>query len=419
MSNKIYRGHDFMELSNREITEDGYLVAKNSKLARTGVQTYRAYELGLDAEGMDPMRVIRLHRPDEEVFHPESMRSFESKPITIEHPSEAVTAENWQELAKGEARDVTRLGDMMVATLIVKSKDAIEAIQGGKTQLSNGYTFELDMTPGTTHQGMAYDGIQRNIRGNHVAIVDAARCGSACRIADSNPNQGATTMADALRKVIVDGIPLEVSDTAAAAIDKLQTQLKTAQDSLSEATAQLATKAEVKIGDATILVIGDTKVANDALAKLVTDHQAEVELLKKDVITPDARDAMVADWAALLDSAKRLVPGFDHAGKTCHQIRREVIGAVTGKDAIAKGVADAVLAGKALDSADVETLRSTFNALVAAVQTGDSQTNANDSALANALVGGADSKNKPVTAKLGGRDAFMQRMASASCGSQQ
>ena len=396
---KTYQGHDFMELTGREMTADGYMVAKNSTLARTGVQQYRAYELGLDADGMDPMRVIRLHRPAEEVFNPHSMSSFESKPITIEHPSEPVTSDNWADLAKGEARDISRSGEMMVATLIVKSKDAIDAIQSGKNQLSNGYTFDLDMTPGTSAQGQAYDGVQRNIRGNHIAIVDAARCGSACRIADSQLNEGVTTMADALRKVIVDGIPVEVNDTAAAAIDKL-------------VQARDKALADVKTADAA-LVEANTKHAEALAAK-----DAELETVKKDVITPEARDALVADWAKLIGDAKRLVPELVTDGKTCLAIRREVIAALAGKDSTAKAVSDAVLGGKDVQTADAEVVRATFNALAASVKTeaNDGKQQAADSALADALTN--DAKEKPVTTKLVGRDAMIERQANAWRGNQ-
>lgn len=396
---KTCQGHDYMELTGREMTADGYMVAKNSTLARTGVQQYRAYELGLDADGMDPMRVIRLHRPADEVFNPQSMASFESKPITIEHPSEPVTSDNWADLAKGEARDVSRTGEMMTATLIVKSKDAIDAIQSGKNQLSNGYTFDLDMTPGTSAQGQAYDGVQRNIRGNHIAIVDAARCGSACRIADSQLTEGVTTMADALRKVIVDGIPVEVNDTAAAAIDKL---------------VQARDKA-----------LADAKTADAALAEANTKHtealaakDAELETVKKDVITPEARDALVADWAKLIGDAKRLVPELVTDGKTCLAIRREAIAALAGKDATAKAVSDAVLGGKTVEAADAEVVRATFNALAASVKTeaNDGKQQAADSALAEALTG--DGKEKPVTTKLVGRDAMIERQANAWRGNQ-
>lgn len=390
--NKTIQARDFMSITSRQMTAEGYLVAPGN-LARCGVQEYRAYELGLDADGMDPMKVIRLHRPPEEVFNPASMASFENKPITIEHPSVAVTADNWRDLAAGEVRDVTRSGDLMTGTLLVKAKDAIEALQAGKAQLSNGYTFELDMTPGQTADGRAYDGVQRNIRGNHVALVDAARCGSACRIADSQPNLEGNTMADANRKVTVDGIPLEVEDTAAGVIDTLVKQRNEARDAL----APLQTKAAEADG---------LKVALDKA-------HADIEAMKKDVVAPEARDAMVAEWSKLIGDAKRLVPELTTDGKTCLAIRREVIGALVAKDATAKAVADAVLAGKALDAAEPDHVRATFNALAASVKTeaNDAETRAADAAVADALTG--EGKGKETKTELTGRDKFMASSAQA------
>ncbi len=390
--NKTIQARDFMSITSRQMTAEGYLVAPGN-LARCGVQEYRAYELGLDADGMDPMKVIRLHRPPEEVFNPASMASFENKPITIEHPSVAVTADNWRDLAAGEVRDVTRSGELMTGTLLVKAKDAIEELQAGKVQLSNGYTFELDMTPGQTADGRTYDGVQRNIRGNHVALVDAARCGSACRIADSQPNLEGNTMADAKRKVTVDGIPLEVEDTAAGVIDTLVKQRNEARDAL----APLQTKAAEADG---------LKVALDKA-------HADIETLKKDVVTPEARDAMVAEWSKLIGDAKRLVPELVTDGKTCLAIRREVIGALVAKDATAKAVADAVLAGKALDTAEPDHVRATFNALAASVKTeaNDAETRAADAAVADALTG--EGKGKETKTELTGRDKFMASSAQA------
>lgn len=392
MTKKTIQARDFMSLTSRKITDEGYLVAPGN-MARTGVQEYRAYELGLDADGMDPMKVIRLHRPPEEVFDATSMASFEGKPITIEHPPVAVTSDNWSELAKGDVREVGRTGDLMTGTLVIRSKDAIEAVQAGKAQLSNGYTFELDMTPGTTADGRAYDGVQRNIRGNHVALVDAARCGSACRIADSQPNPEGKTMPDAKRKVTVDGIPLEVEDTAAGVIDTLVKQRDEARDALTP----LKTKA----------------AEADGLKAALDKANADIEALKKDVVTPEARDAMVAEWAKLIGDAKRLVPELATDGKTCLAIRREVIGALVAKDATAKAVADAVLAGKTVEAADAEVVRATFNALAAAVKTEatDAETRATDAAVADALTGA--SKATDAKPELTGREKFLARQSQA------
>ena len=70
---------DRIGLTTRTVSEEGYRIVP-SNLARTGVQEYRAFELGLDADGIDPMKVIRLHRPAEEVFNPASMASLRTSP---------------------------------------------------------------------------------------------------------------------------------------------------------------------------------------------------------------------------------------------------------------------------------------------------------------------------------------------------
>lgn len=396
--------YDFFNVTERTLTPDGYLVAPGV-LARTGVQSYRAYELGLDkSNGMDPMRVVRLHRPAEEVFNPDSMRTFEGAPITIEHPAEAVTAENWKKLAVGEACRINRSADYMNGTLIVRDAEAIRKIQDGKAQLSNGYTFSLDLTPGVALNGEAYDGVQRNIRGNHVALVDAARCGSACRIADSQPEEKERKMAD--RKMVIDGIPVEVNDTAAAAIEKLQKE--------HDAAVKRAADAEAKV---TQIKVGDQTLSLDALVKLAVDQASQIEALKKDVMTPAARDAMVADWVKLIGDAKALVPELVTDGKTCVEIRREAIKTVTGKDNTAKAIAEAVLAGKTLEAADADTLRATFNAIAAAATKDEAKgTQAQDAQVAAALAGADADKVKAPT--LSGRDAFIQRSRAAWQGSQ-
>lgn len=359
---------DTVSVSDSTVTPEGFLVVPGM-LARTGVQDYAAYELGMDG---DAMRTVRLYRPPDEVFSPDSMASFEGKPVTIEHPNVPVDAANWKAHAVGEVSGIHRAGDMLAAKRIcIKDGAAIAALKSGKRELSNGYRFTLDLTAGVTLGGEAYDGVQRNIRGNHIALVDAARCGSACRISDStNPLKGKSPMTT--KTVVVDNIPVEVSDTAAGVIGNLQKQrddaLQLAVDADTKATAASATH-------------------QTAIDKLKADHAVAMDALRKDVITPEARDALVADWAKMLDSAKRLAPAVVTDGKTCLQVRREVIEAVTGDNVTAKAVADAVLAGVALDKASQDTVRAVFAAVDAAIQ-GQSQANGNDQKLAAALLGG-------------------------------
>lgn len=101
-------------------------------------------------------------------------------------------------------------------------------------------------------------------------------------------------MADeAKRKVTVDGIPLEVSDTAAAAIDKLMKERGDANAAKDAAEKRL----QLKVGDKTL--------TPEEAVKLIGDMQTQIDSLKKDVVTPEQRDAMVADWSKLIGDAIR------------------------------------------------------------------------------------------------------------------
>lgn len=381
----LITANDRVAFSQRKIMADGSMEVP-ATLARTGIQTYLAKELGLTDRA--PFSKVQIYRPEEEVFSADSMASFEGVPVTDNHPAgNRVTQANRSQVTKGQASSITREGNLMKGVLSIDAALA-RKVQAGKVEISNGYTFELDMTPGFTADGQPYDGVQRGILGNHVAVVSAGRCGSACRVADS---QG-----DTMKKIVVDGIPVEVDDTTAAVIEKLQKQVA---DSAEAATAA-AQKAEQ---DKAELV----KAHDAAISKLT----AELEAVRKDVMTPEARDAMVADWAKLIGDAKVLVPDLVTEGKTCHAIRQEVITKVTGSDAAAKGIADAVLGGKVVADAAPELVRAAFGALRAAHKPATQGTKpAADRALGEAFLG---TKQTGDAAPLVGRAAFMARMTGA------
>lgn len=121
-------------------------------------------------------------RLPEEVFARPSMDSFAMLPFVNGHPSvgllDANIARDYMVGATGEK--VERDGDFMRGSIMVADRDTADQMESGKVQLSNGYTCDFDPTPGSHPIWGRYDGIQRNIRGNHVALVDAGRAGSAC-----------------------------------------------------------------------------------------------------------------------------------------------------------------------------------------------------------------------------------------------
>lgn len=162
----------------RELTPEGYLLCRDVALAHTGALLYGEGEVPVTADA----GLITITRGEDDLFRPETMASFEGKPITNDHPEDWVTPDNWKELSKGVAQNIRRgegLEDhLLIADLLVQDKDAIEAIQNGKVEISLGY--DADYTEISKGKG-----IQSNIIGNHVALVDKGRCGTRCSIGDS------------------------------------------------------------------------------------------------------------------------------------------------------------------------------------------------------------------------------------------
>ena len=154
-----------VRLPNGFVRAEGYLT-------RSGIFVYR------DAQG----KTIRELRPPEEVMHPDSLASFGLMPVTNDHPSELLTAENAKEYQVGTVSEsVVAEGDKVRAALMITDAQAIEALDAGKSELSCGYTADVVQEPGVW-QGQPYDAKQINIRGNHVALVDAGRAGPACSV---------------------------------------------------------------------------------------------------------------------------------------------------------------------------------------------------------------------------------------------
>ncbi|MEG2263607.1 MAG: DUF2213 domain-containing protein [Acinetobacter sp.] len=178
----------------REVTPEGYLLCRDVAIACTGSLLYGEGEVPVTADA----GLIVITRGDDDLFRPETIASFEGKPITDDHPDDWVTPDNWKELSKGTAQNVRRgegIEDhLLIADLLVQDKDAIEAVQGGKVQISLGY--DADYTEVSKGKGT-----QSNIIGNHVALVDNGRCGSRCSIGDKQMPKKIGFL-DSLRKKI-------------------------------------------------------------------------------------------------------------------------------------------------------------------------------------------------------------------------
>lgn len=204
---------DRAALAGSRRTADGYLAA-SVRVARMGIQNYLGSELGRPDLGM-----VKVYRPEGEVFDKEALASFAHRPVTNDHPSESVGAGNWKRHAVGmTGEEIARDGEFIRIPMVVMDQAAIDLVDAGKREMSMGYGCALDWTPGRTSSGEAYDAVQRRIRGNHLAIVTAGRAGAACRIGDSWPSGSEMTLDMLIHDHSVDGATFNrlIADRVAA-----------------------------------------------------------------------------------------------------------------------------------------------------------------------------------------------------------
>jgi hypothetical protein len=154
--------------------ETGFLYCKNSILGHVGIQQYNGVEVGMDEYG-----VVDVIREAEDVFDEDSLASMDGKPITLYHPDEMVTSENFKKYAVGFIKNVHRENNYIMGDLVINDMEAIEKVVSGEIKdLSLGYQAKLVPTGDGRLK-------QKNIVINHLAIVPEGRAEFA-RIVDEN-----------------------------------------------------------------------------------------------------------------------------------------------------------------------------------------------------------------------------------------
>lgn len=247
--------YDYGQISKSEISDEGYLKVW-CKAARVGTQLYTR------GDG----KQCREYRPEEEVAKPESLASFGMKAVTMGHPPVLLDSGNTNVHQIGHAGSQVRFNDGFVeVALLITDKEAISQIQRGDAQeVSSGYRVDFDPTPGVTPSGESYDGVQRNIRINHIAIVKKGRAGSDVRlILDScdrndaiavNENPSNSTLIP-MAQVQLDGLGLDLPAEAAGVIqsyvkdsDRAKADLQSKLDSQEEQIQAVVTENEETLG---------------------------------------------------------------------------------------------------------------------------------------------------------------------------
>ena len=174
------------EESARKEDGNGWTVIEGNPLSKVGVFPYLGMQISPEFE---PDKIYNVYRPAEELASDECIVSFKLLPWVDDHEmlgseSDGLTPAEKKGVAGVIGEDVYFEFPYLKGNLKVFSEEMDELIKSGKKELSIGYYCEYDIVQGT-YDGISYDAIQRNIRGNHVALVDEGRAGPDVAVLDS------------------------------------------------------------------------------------------------------------------------------------------------------------------------------------------------------------------------------------------
>ncbi len=160
----------------REKTRDGRLVVKKANVTKANVSPYRGSEIpGHQRLGLDPDRVYNLLRDPEELR--KAANSLNGVQLLIKHIPVNAKDHRPNETIGSLGTDAEFDGTYLTNSLFVNAQKAIDVIESGaQRELSAGYHYTPDMTPGNFN-GTGYDGVMRDIVFNHVALVEDGRAG--------------------------------------------------------------------------------------------------------------------------------------------------------------------------------------------------------------------------------------------------
>lgn len=179
-------------LSERHIDDNGYMHVDRSPILRTGILEYYGSELlpkdkednftadSIDGFKIDPDKVYKVYISEEELR--KAADSFQLLPITDDHTwlgDEGKDAKDYQQGSTGENAYVE--DGFLYVPLKFTGKEIVEEVENHKKEeLSASYYNRFIKSDNPDYDFLAVD-----IKGNHLALVDKGRCGSAVRVLNS------------------------------------------------------------------------------------------------------------------------------------------------------------------------------------------------------------------------------------------
>lgn len=261
----------FDRASVRTVDTFGKLHVAVSNISKATVNPYLGREIpGAAALGLDLDKVYMLLRDPAELER--AAPTFNNLPILSKHIPVSAEKPEKEIVVGSTGTDACFVPPYLQNSLVVWDAIAIAGIDTEiQKELSSAYSYTADMTPGV-FEGIPYDGVMRNIVGNHVALVEIGRAGPDVVVGDSKPlfttteypNMKASRKAIAVKAAL--GVflrPQLAQDAAIVDLGALVRGVKAA--TIAQDTARIVKDVKAKIPGIDTDVLADViKLAADA-----------------------------------------------------------------------------------------------------------------------------------------------------------
>lgn len=172
--------------SLRTVDAFGRLRVERSNISKAVINPYLGSEIpNAELLGLEPGKVYRLLRHPDELA--KAAGTFANLPLLCIHTPTSADDPKKEYVVGSTGSDVEFNFPYLQCSLMVTDADAIRKIESREQcELSSSYAYRADMTPGT-FEGQPYDGVMRDLHGNHVALVEVGRAGPDVVVADADP----------------------------------------------------------------------------------------------------------------------------------------------------------------------------------------------------------------------------------------
>jgi hypothetical protein len=320
--------------SARKHDINGWMEVPGNPISKVGVFQYSGRAIGAP----NPDKMYNVYRPESELNNPETIASFQLLPFINDHPADMLGS-SLADLPTVDGKPAEGvIGEKVYfdfpflrGNLKFFTDRIAQAVDAGKREVSAGFRCMYEKAAGNFN-GEPYEYIQRKIRGNHVALVEAGRMGPEVAVLDhliltfdskelikmtdpvktdpatpAKDGEGEMTLAEITAVIKAIGPQIKGLTDAMATLSGGGAPATPPADPVADADPA-APAATPVVNPATPAADADPVKALDALEKRIAKLEAPAKGL-------DAKDVMVAigNRDKLYTGVSRLIGAFDHS----------------------------------------------------------------------------------------------------------